>query len=237
MPNGVASDVLSGTYTKDINGNPAKSTNGSRSENAPHRAPSEPLNSQDPSTKSKPSFVFDSRPTPVSLPGSNNSKMSRKRSRIEEEEEMPLLSEIDTTAAGTQKRQRTKDAMPGGDEHVEHYIPVSMETEDISEEVERRLKLKEERRRKRHEKPEKKRKRESVNSNGSFSPPEESFKPKKKKVKVDDNGPEEEVNGNSGSKEEKGEENNLKRSASHRFSSDGHPPEDPDYKAKKRKKA
>jgi hypothetical protein len=49
-------------------------------------------------------------------------------------------------------------------------MPVSLETEDISDEVQRRLKIKEEQRRKRDAKPEKrKRDRDSLASNASTS--------------------------------------------------------------------
>lgn len=61
-------------------------------------------------------------------------------------------------------------AMPGADQDVRDVMPVSLETEDISDEVQRRLKIKEEQRRKRDAKPEKrKRDRDSLASNVSTS--------------------------------------------------------------------
>jgi hypothetical protein len=62
-------------------------------------------------------------------------------------------------------------------------MPVALETEDISDEVQRRLKIKEEQRRKRETdvKPEKrKRDRDSLASNGSSSSLLLGMKPRKK---------------------------------------------------------
>lgn len=81
-----------------------------------------------------------------------------KRTWTEEDSEAP------ETADHLQKRQRTKRKIPGADEDVKDVTPVAMQTEDISDEVERRLKLKEERRKKWNSKPEKKRKRDSTPS-------------------------------------------------------------------------
>ncbi|KAK1147086.1 hypothetical protein N8T08_001825 [Aspergillus melleus] len=78
----------------------------------------------------------------------------------------------------SQKRKRVDVTLPGDDESVRNVTPVSMETEDISEEVQRRLKIKEEQK-KRKANPEK-RKRDSLASNGSVSSPGSTSKPKKK---------------------------------------------------------
>ncbi|KAH8429474.1 uncharacterized protein LDX57_007136 [Aspergillus melleus] len=78
----------------------------------------------------------------------------------------------------SQKRKRVDVTLPGDDESVRNVTPVSMETEDISEEVQRRLKIKEEQK-KRKANPEK-RKRDSLASNGSASSPGSTSKPKKK---------------------------------------------------------
>ena len=88
---------------------------------------------------------------------------------------------IDTMPVGAvqdQKRKRLDMMMAGGDEDVRNVTPVALETEDISEEVQRRLEIKEEQRRKRSSKPEK-RKRDSMASTGSTSSPGIA-KPKKK---------------------------------------------------------
>ncbi|KAI9930427.1 hypothetical protein ASPWEDRAFT_171055 [Aspergillus wentii DTO 134E9] len=123
----------------------------------------------------------------TSAPHSTRLKEGKKRSRKSQES-----MEIDTNGpiyAHTEgvrkhKRKRLDLAIPGNDEDVRNVTPVSMETEDISEEVQRRLKIKEDRRKKRNAKPEK-RKRDSLASNGSVSSPGERTRPKKKKPKVD----------------------------------------------------
>ncbi|KAF4155442.1 hypothetical protein CNMCM6936_009020 [Aspergillus lentulus] len=83
------------------------------------------------------------------------------------------------------KRKRLDLAIPGAEQEVADVMPVALETEDISEEVQRRLKIKEERRKKRDAKPEK-RKRDSLASNGSASAssPGGVARPRKKKVKA-----------------------------------------------------
>lgn len=78
------------------------------------------------------------------------------------------------------KRKRTDVVIPGADEDVQGAIPVSLETEDISDEVQRRLEIKEDQRRKRDSKPEKrKRERDSLASTTSTSS-RGSMKPRKK---------------------------------------------------------
>lgn len=83
------------------------------------------------------------------------------------------------------KRKRLDLAIAGAEQEVADVMPVALETEDISEEVQRRLKIKEERRKKRDAKPEK-RKRDSLASNGSASAssPGGVSRPRKKKVKT-----------------------------------------------------
>ncbi|KAF7621328.1 hypothetical protein AFLA_011631 [Aspergillus flavus NRRL3357] len=111
----------------------------------------------------------------------SSSKERRKRYRVETDS-MDVESEsIDTMPVGAvqdQKRKRLDMMMAGGDEDVRNVTPVALETEDISEEVQRRLEIKEEQRRKRSSKPEK-RKRDSMASTGSTSSPGIA-KPKKK---------------------------------------------------------
>ncbi|KAB8208693.1 hypothetical protein BDV34DRAFT_190037 [Aspergillus parasiticus] len=111
----------------------------------------------------------------------NASKERRKRYRVESDSMEVESESIDTLPVGAvqyQKRKRLDMMMPGGDEDVRNVTPVALETEDISEEVQRRLEIKEEQRRKRSSKPEK-RKRDSMASTGSTSSPGIA-KPKKK---------------------------------------------------------
>ncbi|PYI02800.1 hypothetical protein BO78DRAFT_410381 [Aspergillus sclerotiicarbonarius CBS 121057] len=82
------------------------------------------------------------------------------------------------------KRTRLEKSIPGADEDVRNVTPVSVETEDISEEVQRRLKIKEEQRKKRGTSKADKRKRDSMTSNGSASSPGTMTKHARKKAKV-----------------------------------------------------
>ncbi|KAL4883406.1 hypothetical protein BJY04DRAFT_184579 [Aspergillus karnatakaensis] len=99
----------------------------------------------------------------------------RKRQRISNEGEVEREREIEArepllAEAQRMKRKRFDVAIPGRNEDVLDAIPVAMETEDISDEVQRRLKIKDEQRRKRDAKPEKrKRDRDSLASNASSS--------------------------------------------------------------------
>lgn len=89
----------------------------------------------------------------------------------------------DAEALSIPKRKRRDTSIPGGKEDVRNATPVSLETEDISEEVHQRLMIREERRKRRSSKAEK-RKRESFVSNESAELPGESGRPRRKKAKV-----------------------------------------------------
>lgn len=79
-------------------------------------------------------------------------------------------SSIDYTANhSSRKRLRTKREISGEHDAVEDFVPVALQKDDISEEVERRLRLKEERRQKLSAEPEKKRKRDSTSSSNGVS--------------------------------------------------------------------
>ncbi|RHZ63054.1 uncharacterized protein CDV56_105114 [Aspergillus thermomutatus] len=123
---------------------------------------------------------------------------THKRARVDEDvnedmdvmqaEVQPMQAQEDRAYAAisrSSKRKRLDLAIPGAEQEVADVLPVSLETEDISEEVQRRLKIKEERRKKRDAKPEK-RKRDSLASNGSAtaSSPGVVSRPRKKKVKT-----------------------------------------------------
>ncbi|OGM45920.1 hypothetical protein ABOM_006058 [Aspergillus bombycis] len=112
----------------------------------------------------------------------SHSKERRKRPRVDTDSMEVENESTDTMPVGAvqyQKRKRLDMMMPGDDEDVRNVTPVALETEDISEEVQRRLEIKEEQRRKRSSKPEK-RKRDSMASTGSTSSPGGIAKPKKK---------------------------------------------------------
>lgn len=65
------------------------------------------------------------------------------------------------------KRLRTTRISSQDHEAVEDFVPVALQKDDISDEVSRRLKLKEERRKARSAEPERKRKRDSSSSHRS----------------------------------------------------------------------
>ncbi|KAL3474018.1 hypothetical protein BJX99DRAFT_232542 [Aspergillus californicus] len=104
-------------------------------------------------------------------------KRQRVSNEVEQESEMrePVISEFQRS-----KRKRVDVPNPTEDQDVGDAVPVSFETEDISEEVQRRLKIKEEKRKRREVKPEKrKRDRDSLASNASTSSLA-SMKPRKR---------------------------------------------------------
>ncbi|KAL1969764.1 hypothetical protein VTN77DRAFT_8317 [Rasamsonia byssochlamydoides] len=146
---------------KDVREQPRRKIKAMKSRKGPIRSAgkesatgeSEPLNAQNGNGRPSPSTT-SSGETPGSLP--QKLWPGQKRTWTEEDSEAP------ETANPLQKRQRTRRSIPGADDDVKDVIPVAMQTEDISDEVERRLKLKEERRRKWNSRPEKKRKRDSM---------------------------------------------------------------------------
>ncbi|KAL9027415.1 MAG: hypothetical protein Q9196_004059 [Gyalolechia fulgens] len=125
-------------------------------------------------------FFIDSNPTPVDLSGAANSSAKRKASP-------------EPVEANTSKKQKKKHggrAAQSDDAAEERAGPVKVEFEDISGEVDARLREKEERRKlKQQAKQEKKRKRESEGSsavNAGAPPATDLRKPKSKKIKKSD---------------------------------------------------
>lgn len=123
----------------------------------------------------------DSTHTTPSKPEDGSGRKRRKRNRLSNTEiESGVESKEPLLEVQRLKRKRTDVAIPGADDDVQGAIPVSLETEDISDEVQRRLEIKEEQRRKRDSRPEKrKRDRDSLASNTSTSSIG-STKPRKK---------------------------------------------------------
>ncbi|CAL5873269.1 uncharacterized protein PFLUO_LOCUS7538 [Penicillium psychrofluorescens] len=134
-------------------------------------------------------------PTPYSTDSVNTAR--RKRSRNEKEGEKERGPDFgtpptdqnqayeDTDARAPKRKRSSYSAVPGADDDLRDATEASVETEDISAEVQRRLRIKEERRRKRERddaRPEK-RKRTSGASNGSVSP--DRSRPKRKRSKVE----------------------------------------------------
>lgn len=107
---------------------------------------------------------------PKRVADANGRRKRARRETNDSELESESTDQVKQAVIRTQKRKRLDVAIPGADEDVRHATPVSAETEDISEEVQRRLEIKEEQRRKRSSKATReKRKRESLESVGSTS--------------------------------------------------------------------
>ncbi|KAL2829187.1 hypothetical protein BDW59DRAFT_142263 [Aspergillus cavernicola] len=112
---------------------------------------------------------------------SRNKRRKRQRLSNNDAEQEPGLSEPAIAETQSSKRKRVDIPIPDADAEVRSAIPVALETEDISEEVQRRLKIKEVHRRKHDARPEKrKRDRDSLASNGSTSSRGGTTKPRKK---------------------------------------------------------
>ncbi|RAH57795.1 hypothetical protein BO85DRAFT_370842 [Aspergillus piperis CBS 112811] len=98
------------------------------------------------------------------------------------ENQVPLTAR--SLAVHSSKRKRTDEFIPGADEDIRRSSPLSVETEDISEEVQRRLKIKEEQRKRRETSKVDKRKRDSLTSNGSTSSARTGTKHTRKKARI-----------------------------------------------------
>jgi len=160
--NGVGSGTGFGADARNANERPQKKAKDVEGQGAGESA--------QPGNGDNPFFVIDTKPTPVNIDGISHGL--HKRASAE-----PTASE----ATGEKKSKKAKT------KHAESEEETKVELEDITEEVDARLKEKEE---KRTRKEEKKRKRESEGSatgvveisNGV----EDSGKPKKKKAKSEE---------------------------------------------------
>lgn len=121
--------------------------------------------------------------TSTSRSRDTESTKRKKRSRLEKEQDTmnphagPQFQA--TSEAPASKRMRNPETPPNLPDEPEHFY----EPEDISAEVQRRLRIKEERRRKKGNAQSEKRKRESLLSNESFSS-STGCKPHKKRARV-----------------------------------------------------
>ncbi|RAL14866.1 uncharacterized protein BO97DRAFT_476284 [Aspergillus homomorphus CBS 101889] len=131
---------------------------------------SQPASSSDPTT---------SRSTSDSSGNGSRPRVRMKRARADESEldsegitAVPAAVDQSVLSDHTrfQKRKRLMKVLPG-DEDVRNVNPISIDTEDISEEVQRRLAIREEYRRKRGSTKAEKRKRDSLTSTGSAPSP------------------------------------------------------------------
>ena len=109
--------------------------------------------------------------------------MRRKRRRVSREKE-PVQPEPEP-AEESRSSKRARDASSQSPFEQEGDVTsTSLGTEDISAEVQRRLKIKEEQRRKRETPKQDKRKRDSLASNDGASPSEATCRPRKKRAKM-----------------------------------------------------
>ncbi|KAJ5257015.1 hypothetical protein N7478_013119 [Penicillium angulare] len=111
--------------------------------------------------------------TPSSPPSDKEPTTRRKRSRTEKDTTVvdsqwqPSPIVLDDPRASKRKRDTQSTPHPDYSQPLYHEAPESHETEDISEEVQRRLRIKEERRRKKEVPQSAKRKRESMSPGSS----------------------------------------------------------------------
>lgn len=129
---------------------------------------------------------MSARPTSTVHSTNTETSSQRKRSRPQKEGDTSATSELNTHTdsseeARASKRKRDTGTYSGvvGDQYNGSG---SNGTEDISEEVQRRLRIKEERRRRKENAQPEKRKRESLISNESESPG--ASRPRKKRVRT-----------------------------------------------------
>ncbi|KAI9375662.1 hypothetical protein BJX61DRAFT_105605 [Aspergillus egyptiacus] len=119
----------------------------------------------------------------TSGPDDDDRAKRRKRPRLSNHGGESEVESREPLLADTQRKKRKRMDTPASNEEqdVREVMPVAFETEDISDEVQRRLRIKEEQRRKRDAKPEKrKRDRDSLASNASSSSIGSMSKPRKK---------------------------------------------------------
>jgi len=115
----------------------------------------------------------------TTTPSGSNPQLRKKRARSGDSNENGAESSR-LQDSRSQKRKRVE--IPGNDEDLRNTTPVSAETEDISEEVQRRLEIKAEQRKRRDAKPEKrKRDRDSLVSNDGILSLGDMARPKKKR--------------------------------------------------------
>lgn len=109
-------------------------------------------------------------------------KPTRKRSRSNDENDGDFnsLNASQISRDHPSKRKRTSEIYQSAEEDIADIVPVSMRSDDISEEVERRLKLKEERRKM---KVDQQQRRKRLRVDQEYTPPSEGDFQAAKRVK------------------------------------------------------
>ncbi|OJD18662.1 hypothetical protein AJ78_01358 [Emergomyces pasteurianus Ep9510] len=192
MPQHTATRILSGKSMNRVNEQracnkdaepvcqgPSTSQPATQSGNNQH-----PRDGPSASGASTPPFVFDKRPFPVSLP--QHPRSTNKRS-LDDDSRARDNGEV-TVVLSARKRKKLYSTEHGEAVNSDNMPTGSstrfVETEDISAEVEARLKAKEENRRRRAEKQERKRKRNSAGSTSGVPGAEISSQPRAKRSKA-----------------------------------------------------
>ncbi|RAH67696.1 uncharacterized protein BO66DRAFT_328649 [Aspergillus aculeatinus CBS 121060] len=119
----------------------------------------------------------------------DRAKRARAEASERDEETIAAVPDAETMSAFADparhhKRKRLMKVLPGGEDDVRSITPVSIDTEDISEEVQRRLAIRDEQRKKRSNAKAEKRKRDSMTSTGSAPSPGGPTKQPRKKIKA-----------------------------------------------------
>ncbi|RAK79587.1 uncharacterized protein BO72DRAFT_31976 [Aspergillus fijiensis CBS 313.89] len=119
----------------------------------------------------------------------DRAKRARAEASERDEETIAAVPDAETMSAFADparhhKRKRLMKVLPGGEDDVRSITPVSIDTEDISEEVQRRLAIRDEQRKKRSNAKAEKRKRDSMTSTGSAPSPGGPTKQPRKRIKA-----------------------------------------------------
>ncbi|OJJ97173.1 hypothetical protein ASPACDRAFT_62868 [Aspergillus aculeatus ATCC 16872] len=119
----------------------------------------------------------------------DRAKRARAEASERDEETIAAVPDAETMSAfadpaSHHKRKRLMKVLPGGEDDVRSITPVSIDTEDISEEVQRRLAIRDEQRKKRSNAKAEKRKRDSMTSTGSAPSPGGPTKQPRKRIKA-----------------------------------------------------
>ncbi|PYH98463.1 hypothetical protein BO71DRAFT_395247 [Aspergillus ellipticus CBS 707.79] len=168
---------------------PESNTSGIRSNPNPSEntaAPSDSRSTSSDRTSENPGLASRPRPPTESLKRTRASDEDSGREAAVPESSgyRTVRPETLDSSSRSQKRKRLDKLIPGADEDVRNVTPMSIETEDISEEVQRRLEIKDRQRKKRSATKVDKRKRDSMTSNGSTSSPGTVTRHPKKKARV-----------------------------------------------------
>jgi hypothetical protein len=133
---------------------------------------SEPPNATSASTPSK---------TP---PTTDTEANTRKKRRRVSQEKAPVHPESEAAEESRSSKRSCDNSSQSSGEPDGGFTSTSLETEDISAEVQRRLKIREEMRQRRTTPWQEKRKRDSMASNDDTSPTEATARPHKKRAKM-----------------------------------------------------